>query len=398
MLPQAAARSTAASPSRSSTSTRRWPGTPASSSWTSWRTPTRRARGTPSAGRTSRSCSRRASTSTPRSTSSTSRASTTSWPRSPGSRCARRCRTPCSTRPTRSSWRTCRPTTCWSGCGEGKVYVPEQAAAAIERFFRKGNLIALRELALRRTAERVDAQMRGYMREAGIQSTVAGGRPAAGVHRPESRRRAAGARRQAHGHRAQVRVAGGPRGPRGRARLARRARGPPRQPPAGRVAGRRDGGAERPERGGSHPRVRARAQRHQDRHRQAHPPALARQAVRFHARPAGAGQRRRGRLRHQRRHRGAAPAAGGRRPRVPRRRSTCGPASPSRSPPRWRPWCSGSSRWPTWRWCICSGSCSWRLATAAGRPSRRPCSASACSTSSSSRRTTPSPSPTCGTC
>jgi len=46
---------------------------------------------------------------------------------------------------------------------EGKVYVPDQAALAIEQFFRKGNLIALRELALRRTAERVDAQMRGYM-------------------------------------------------------------------------------------------------------------------------------------------------------------------------------------------------------------------------------------------
>jgi two-component system sensor histidine kinase KdpD len=54
---------------------------------------------------------------------------------------------------------------------EGKVYVSEQAAHAIERFFRKGNLIALRELALRRTAERVDAQMRGYMQEHGIRET-----------------------------------------------------------------------------------------------------------------------------------------------------------------------------------------------------------------------------------
>ncbi|HWC73529.1 MAG TPA: sensor histidine kinase KdpD [Gemmatimonadales bacterium] len=51
---------------------------------------------------------------------------------------------------------------------EGKVYVPEEAARAIDRFFRKGNLIALRELALRRAAERVDAQMRGYMREHGV--------------------------------------------------------------------------------------------------------------------------------------------------------------------------------------------------------------------------------------
>src|SRR5262249_34715756 len=40
---------------------------------------------------------------------------------------------------------------------EGKVYVPHQAREAIHNFFRKGNLIALRELALRRTAERVDA-------------------------------------------------------------------------------------------------------------------------------------------------------------------------------------------------------------------------------------------------
>ncbi len=39
----------------------------------------------------------------------------------------------------------------------GKVYVPEQAATATERFFRKSNLIALRELALRRMADRVDA-------------------------------------------------------------------------------------------------------------------------------------------------------------------------------------------------------------------------------------------------
>ena len=58
---------------------------------------------------------------------------------------------------------------------EGKVYVPEQAGRAIEQFFRKGNLIALRELALRRTAERVDAQMRGYMAERGIRDTWAAG-------------------------------------------------------------------------------------------------------------------------------------------------------------------------------------------------------------------------------
>jgi len=42
----------------------------------------------------------------------------------------------------------------------GKVYVPEQVATAIERFFRKPNLMALRELALRRVADRVDAAAR----------------------------------------------------------------------------------------------------------------------------------------------------------------------------------------------------------------------------------------------
>ncbi len=46
---------------------------------------------------------------------------------------------------------------------DGKVYVPDQAARATERFFRKGNLTALRELSLRRTALRVDDQMRAYM-------------------------------------------------------------------------------------------------------------------------------------------------------------------------------------------------------------------------------------------
>jgi two-component system sensor histidine kinase KdpD len=47
---------------------------------------------------------------------------------------------------------------------EGKVYVPDQAERAIKHFFSPGNLTALRELALRRTAQRVDAQMIDYMR------------------------------------------------------------------------------------------------------------------------------------------------------------------------------------------------------------------------------------------
>lgn len=56
---------------------------------------------------------------------------------------------------------------------EGKVYVPDQARHAIERFFRKGNLLALRELALRRTADHVDADMRRYMSNEGIARTWA---------------------------------------------------------------------------------------------------------------------------------------------------------------------------------------------------------------------------------
>jgi two-component system sensor histidine kinase KdpD len=54
---------------------------------------------------------------------------------------------------------------------EGKVYLPQQAQEAIRNFFRKGNLIALRELALRRTADRVDAQMQAYMRDHAIAKT-----------------------------------------------------------------------------------------------------------------------------------------------------------------------------------------------------------------------------------
>ena len=47
---------------------------------------------------------------------------------------------------------------------QGKVYVPDQAQRAVEQFFRKGNLIALRQLALLRTADRVDRQMEVYRR------------------------------------------------------------------------------------------------------------------------------------------------------------------------------------------------------------------------------------------
>lgn len=54
---------------------------------------------------------------------------------------------------------------------EGKVYIPEQAEQAMRRFFRAGNLTALREMALRRAADRIDEQMRAYMQTHGIRGT-----------------------------------------------------------------------------------------------------------------------------------------------------------------------------------------------------------------------------------
>ncbi len=54
---------------------------------------------------------------------------------------------------------------------EGKVYVADQAERAIRSFFRPGNLIALRQLALRETAERVDQQMQVYRRAHAVEET-----------------------------------------------------------------------------------------------------------------------------------------------------------------------------------------------------------------------------------
>ena len=46
---------------------------------------------------------------------------------------------------------------------EGKVYTPERSAEAVQNFFRKGNITALREMALRNVADRVDKQLHDYM-------------------------------------------------------------------------------------------------------------------------------------------------------------------------------------------------------------------------------------------
>jgi two-component system sensor histidine kinase KdpD len=58
---------------------------------------------------------------------------------------------------------------------EGKVYVPHQAERAVRHYFQPGNLTALRELALRRTAQRVDDQLLSHMRAHAIAGPWAAG-------------------------------------------------------------------------------------------------------------------------------------------------------------------------------------------------------------------------------
>ena len=58
---------------------------------------------------------------------------------------------------------------------EGKVYLPDTARQAQENFFRPENLTALRELALRRTAQTIDDQLVGAMRRAGVEGPWAAG-------------------------------------------------------------------------------------------------------------------------------------------------------------------------------------------------------------------------------
>jgi two-component system sensor histidine kinase KdpD len=58
---------------------------------------------------------------------------------------------------------------------EGKVYLPETARLAADRFFKVENLTALRELALRRAAQTIDDQLLGVMRQAGVEGPWAAG-------------------------------------------------------------------------------------------------------------------------------------------------------------------------------------------------------------------------------
>jgi two-component system sensor histidine kinase KdpD len=56
---------------------------------------------------------------------------------------------------------------------QGKVYIPEQAAQALERFFRRENLVPLREIALRQTAERVHEEVEAARLSRGCHPAVA---------------------------------------------------------------------------------------------------------------------------------------------------------------------------------------------------------------------------------
>lgn len=83
----------------------------------------------------------------------------------------------------------------------GNIYSPERIEPALNNFFREGNLTALRELALRRTAEKAESQLQQYMTGHGIQEqwpTVE--RVLVGFdHRPQSRQIIREAWKLAHG-------------------------------------------------------------------------------------------------------------------------------------------------------------------------------------------------------
>lgn len=88
----------------------------------------------------------------------------------------------------------------------GNIYPPERIEAALNNFFRMGNLTALRELSLRRTAEKTEAQLQEYMTEHGITAMrPAGERVMVGFdHRPHTRQVIRDAWRLAHGLHAEL--------------------------------------------------------------------------------------------------------------------------------------------------------------------------------------------------
>ncbi len=89
--------------------------------------------------------------------------------------CARPCRTGCFDRADAIELIDLTPDDLIQRLKEGKVYVPKQAERALEHYFSPGNLTALRELALRRTAERVDEQLLTHMQANAIAGPWAAG-------------------------------------------------------------------------------------------------------------------------------------------------------------------------------------------------------------------------------
>ena len=65
----------------------------------------------------------------------------------------------------------CPPDELLNRLAEGKVYIPEQAARATEHFFQRGNLLALRELTLRTTAQHAGSEVQEYREAHAIQAT-----------------------------------------------------------------------------------------------------------------------------------------------------------------------------------------------------------------------------------
>src|SRR5712692_7633787 len=88
----------------------------------------------------------------------------------------------------------------------GNIYPPERIDAALNNFFREGNLTALREIALRRVAEKTEAQLQEYMTEHGItEMKPAGERVLVGFDsRPHTREVIRDAWRLAHGLHAEL--------------------------------------------------------------------------------------------------------------------------------------------------------------------------------------------------
>ena len=90
-----------------------------------------------------------------------------------------------------------RPTICSRALPPARSTCLSRSSAPRSNFFRKGNLMALRELALRRTADRVEDDVQAYRSDKAIERVWKTEAFAAVLHRPRTRRRRRGAQRGA---------------------------------------------------------------------------------------------------------------------------------------------------------------------------------------------------------